>query len=146
MADLEHDVPITPKSAFYIASAAKQFTAAVSCGWPGGQVVARRRHPQAPPGAAALRQTITIRHLIHHTSGLRDYTDLMALAGWQTEDWTTAEQALATIVRQKELNFRPGAQYLYSNSGFFLLSVIASRAAGSRSPTWRASGSSSHWG
>jgi CubicO group peptidase (beta-lactamase class C family) len=58
----------------------------------------------------------------------------MALAGWQMEDWTTAEQALAMIVRQRELNFRPGAQYLYSNSGYFLLGVIAARAGGKPLP------------
>ena len=62
------------------------------------------------------------------------------------EDGTTAEQALATIVRQKELNFRPGEQYLYSNSGYFLLGVIAARAAGDRCRLGRASGSSSRWG
>jgi CubicO group peptidase (beta-lactamase class C family) len=130
-ADLERGVPIGPTSVFDIASTSKQFTAAaiVLLAQEGKLSLdddVRRFVPELPRYEAP----ITIRHLLHHTSGLRDYTDLMALTGWQMEDFTTAEQALAMIVRQKELNFPPGAQYLYSNSGFFLLSVIASRAAG----------------
>ena len=134
-ADLERGVPIGPSSVFDIASTSKQFTAAVIAllaqeGKLSLDDDVRRFVPELPRYEAP----ITIRHLLNHTSGLRDYTDLMALAGWQTEDWTTAEQALATIVRQKELNVRPGAQYLYSNTGFFLLSVIAARAGGKPFP------------
>jgi CubicO group peptidase (beta-lactamase class C family) len=134
-ADLEHDVPIGPGSVFDIASTSKQFTAAVIVLLAQEGKLAldddvRRFVPELPLYEAP----ITLRHLLNHTSGLRDYTDLMALAGWQAEDFTTAEQALAMIVRQKELNFRPGAQYLYSNSGFFLLSVIAARAGGKPFP------------
>jgi CubicO group peptidase (beta-lactamase class C family) len=134
-ADLEHGVPISPASVFDIASTSKQFTAAtiVLLAQDGKLSLdddVRRFVPELP----RYKTPITIRHLLHHTSGLRDYTDLMALAGWQTEDWTTSEQALAMIVRQKELNFSPGAQHLYSNTGFFLLSVIAARAAGKPFP------------
>jgi len=69
----------------------------------------RRFVPELP----SYESPITIRNLLHHTSGLRDYTDLMALAGWQTDDWTTAEQALAMLARQKELNFTPGAHCVH---------------------------------
>jgi CubicO group peptidase (beta-lactamase class C family) len=134
-ADLEHEVPIGPATVFDIGSMSKQITAAVIAllareGKLSLDDDVRRFLPELPSYEAP----ITIRHLLHHTSGLRDYTDLMALAGWQTEDWTTAEQALAMLARQKGLNFRPGAQYLYSNSGYFLLSVIAARAAGKAFP------------
>ena len=134
-ADLERGVPISPASVFDIASTSKQFTAAVIVllaqeGRLSLDDDVRRFVPELP----RYEEPVTIRHLLHHTSGLRDYTDLMALAGWQMEDWTTAEQALAMIVRQKELNFRPGAQYLYSNSGYFLLGVIAARAGGKPLP------------
>lgn len=134
-ADLERGAPIGPGSVFDIASTSKQFTAAVIVllaqeGKLSLDDDVRRFVPELPRYEAP----ITIRHLLHHTSGLRDYTDLMALAGWRMEDFTTAEQALAMIVRQKELNFAPGARYLYSNSGFFLLSVIASRADGKPFP------------
>ena len=134
-ADLERGVPIGPASVFDIASTSKQFTAAVIAllaqeGKLSLDDDVHRFLPELPRYEAP----ITIRHLLHHTSGLRDYTDVMALEGWQMEDWTTSEQALATIVRQKELNFRPGAQHLYSNTGFFLLSVIAARAGGKPFP------------
>jgi CubicO group peptidase (beta-lactamase class C family) len=134
-ADLERGAPIAPSSVFDIASTSKQFTAAVIALLAEEGKLAldddvRRFVPELPRHEAP----ITIRHLLHHTSGLRDYTDLMALAGWTTDDWTTADQALAMIVRQKDLNFRPGAQYLYSNSGYFLLSVIAARAGGKPFP------------
>ena len=69
-------------------------------------------------------QTVTIRHLLTHTSGLRDYIGLMTLAGLPIDGHTTARQALDAIVRQKALNFEPGAEHLYSNSGYFLLSQI----------------------
>lgn len=134
-ADLERGVPITARSVFDIASTSKQFTAAVIVllaqeGRLSLDDDVRRFVPEVPRYDAP----VTIRQLLHHTSGLRDYTDLMALAGWQMEDWTTADQALAMIARQKELNFPPGSRYLYSNSGFFLLSVIAARAGGKPFP------------
>ena len=134
-ADLEHGVPNGPGSVFDIGSVSKQFTAAVIAllardGKLSLDDDVRRFVPELP----SYESTITIRHLLHHTSGLRDYTDLMALAGWQTDDWTTAEQALALLARQKELNFAPGAQYLYSNSGYFLLSIVAARAGGKPFP------------
>jgi hypothetical protein len=73
---------------------------------------------------------ITIRHLLTHTSGLRDYLTLWTLAGFDDADYTTGAEALSLIARQRSLNFRPGEQYLYSNSGYFLLSVIVERASG----------------
>jgi CubicO group peptidase (beta-lactamase class C family) len=129
MADLERDVPITPRTVFEIASTSKQITAAVivllaQAGKLSLDDDVRRYVPELPQYGAP----ITIRHLLNHTSGLRDYTDLLLLAGWNVDDWTTADQALAILVRQKELNFTPGARYLYSNSGYFLLSAVAARA------------------
>ena len=118
-ADLERGVPIGPASVFDIASTSKQFTAAVIVLLAQeGKLSLDDDVRQFVPELPRYQAPITIRHLLHHTSGLRDYTDLMALAGWQMEDFTTVEQALAMIVRQKELNFPPGAQHLYSNSGF----------------------------
>src|SRR5206468_2446121 len=89
-ADLEHGVPNGPGSVFDIGSVSKQFTAAVIAllardGKLSLDDDVRRFVPELPFYASP----ITIRHLLHHTSGLRDYTDLMALAGWQTDDWTT---------------------------------------------------------
>ena len=75
-------------------------------------------------------KTITIRHILTHTSGLRDYLTLWNLAGVDDADLTTDDDALALIVRQREPNFAPGEQWLYSNSGFFLASVIVKRVSG----------------
>jgi hypothetical protein len=74
--------------------------------------------------------TITVRNLLQHTSGLRDYLELFWLGGTHWKDVTTSQDALDAIVRQKALNFEPGDEYLYSNSGFFLLSEIVKRVSG----------------
>src|SRR5262249_27247271 len=72
---------------------------------------------------------ITILNLLNHTSGLRDYLVLFELSGVNVDSVTTDEEALALISRQKKLNFDPGSEYLYSNTGFFLLSVIVKRVS-----------------
>jgi len=75
-------------------------------------------------------KTITIRHILTHTSGIRDYLTLWGLAGVDDADLTTDQDALELIARQRELNFAPGEQWLYSNSGFFLASMIVKRVSG----------------
>ncbi len=70
------------------------------------------------------------RHLLYHTSGLRDYLTLMSLAGISFDGFNTDDNALDIIARQRELNFAPGEEHLYSNSDYFLLSQIVERAAG----------------
>jgi CubicO group peptidase (beta-lactamase class C family) len=75
------------------------------------------------------RTPITIRNLIHHTSGLRDYLTLLDIAGIDFGAFHK-EDVLELIARQKELNFKPGEEYLYSNSGYFLLGIIVKRASG----------------
>ena len=73
---------------------------------------------------------ITINHLVHHTSGIRDIYGLMSLGGLRLEDVFSDSEAVALIARQKELNFKPGDDYLYSNSGYFLLGQIVKRVTG----------------
>jgi CubicO group peptidase (beta-lactamase class C family) len=73
---------------------------------------------------------ITILHLLNHTSGLRDYLTLFILGGVNIDNVTTDEDALAVVARQKALNFVPGSEWLYSNTGFFLLSMIVKRSSG----------------
>jgi CubicO group peptidase (beta-lactamase class C family) len=73
---------------------------------------------------------VTIRQLLHHTSGIRDYLTLMSLRFTSFDGVTTDRDALELIVRQKELNFPPGSEHLYSNSGYFLLGEIVKRASG----------------
>ena len=131
MASLEHDLPITPTSAFYAASVSKQFTAfAVAMLAQQGKLSLdddiRKWFPEVPD----FRKTITVRHLIHHTSGLRDYFALLAITGWPNDGPVTEAQFLDLVSRQKALNFDPGSRYLYSNTGYVLLSILVKRASG----------------
>jgi CubicO group peptidase (beta-lactamase class C family) len=75
-------------------------------------------------------KTITIRHLLYHTSGLRDQWDLLRLAGWRMDDVITEQDILDIVWRQKELNFAPGEEHLYNNTGYTLLGVIVARVSG----------------
>jgi CubicO group peptidase (beta-lactamase class C family) len=131
MANLEYDLPLSSESVFYIGSTSKQFVAAsIMLAAEQGHLSLdddiRTHVPEIPD----YDKKITVRHLIHHTSGLRDYLTLWGLAGENIEDIHTADDALQLIARQKALNFEPGDEYLYSNSGYFLLSVIIERATG----------------
>lgn len=131
MASLELGVPNSPQTVFYIGSTSKQFVAA-------SIVLAAQRGDlsfdddirQYLPEIPDYGEPITIRHLIHHTSGLRDYLSLMYLAGHPFENVFTNEWTVDLIARQKALNFAPGEDNLYSNSGYFLLSQIVERATG----------------
>ncbi|PYQ60671.1 MAG: hypothetical protein DMF58_07380 [Acidobacteria bacterium] len=131
MASLEHDIAITPSTVFDVASTSKQFTGAVIMQLAGEGKVRldddiRKYVPEIPDYGVK----ITIDNLLHHTSGLRDYTDLLGFYGYNSEDLTGEREALMLLSRQKKLNFAPGSEYSYSNSGYFLLSVIAKRATG----------------
>jgi CubicO group peptidase (beta-lactamase class C family) len=130
-AHLELDVPITPATVFDLGSTSKQFTAmSILLLAKDGKLSldddVRRFLPELP----SYGRPITIRHLLHHTSGLRDYLTLMALAGESFDNVSTDEDALDLIVRQRALDFTPGSQWEYSNTGFFLLSLIVKRAGG----------------
>lgn len=131
LASLEHGVPITPESVFYAGSVSKQFTAfaaalAMSRGKLAYEDSIRKYLPELPPYADAIR----IRHLLHHTAGLRDYNTLLAIAGRRDEDAWDNRAVLRITARQHALNFEPGSEYLYSNTGYTLLATIVERATG----------------
>ena len=132
MANLETDTPIQPTSIFHVASVSKQFTAtAIMLLEREGKLSLdddiRKYLPEIPDYGT----TITIRHLLTHTSGLRDQWELLALArGRFEEDRITEADVLDIVSRQKALNFKPGSEYLYSNTGFTLLGVIVRRITG----------------
>jgi CubicO group peptidase (beta-lactamase class C family) len=130
-ADLEHDAPITPDSVFYAGSVSKQFTAmaaalAIRQGRLGADDDVRTYVPELPDYG----RPITIRHLVHHTSGLRDVNTLMALAGRRDEDAFDNDAVLRSVARQRALNFMPGDEHLYSNSGYAVLALAVERATG----------------
>ena len=131
LANLEENVTITPQSVFDIGSTSKQFTAAsILLLEKRGKLSINDDIRKYIPELPDYGQKISILYLLNHTSGLRDYLTLMELAGINTDSVTTDADALQIIVRQKSLNFAPGSEYLYSNTGFYLLSVIVKRASG----------------
>jgi CubicO group peptidase (beta-lactamase class C family) len=131
MANLELGVALSPQSIFDIGSTSKQFTAmSVMLLARDGKLSLDDDIRKYIPELRDYGKTITIRHILTHTSGIRDYLTLWSLAGVDDADLTTDQDALALIARQRELNFAPGEQWLYSNSGFFLASVIVERVSG----------------
>lgn len=129
MADLDAGTPIATGSVFEIASTSKQFTAAtlVLLAAEGKLSLddgVRKYVPRLPP----VYDSVTIRHMLHHTSGARDYLDLAAAAGYGP--FYTIEQALDLVGLQRSLNFATGTNYQYSNTGYFLMSQVVRAASG----------------
>jgi CubicO group peptidase (beta-lactamase class C family) len=131
LADIEHDAAITPATVFHVASVSKQFTAmAIHLLARDGKLSLDDDVRKYLPELHDFGKTITIRHLLHHTSGLRDQWDLLLLASWRIEDVITEQDILDLVWRQKELNFPPGEEQLYSNTGYTLLGLIVKRVSG----------------
>src|SRR5438552_9442450 len=128
MADLEHDVPIMPDSVFYVGSVSKQFTAMTAAlliqqGRLAFEDDIRKYLPEIPDYGTA----ITIRHLIHHTSGLREY-----LTSARPNELVDNQRVLEITSQQPDLLFKPGDRYSYSNTGYCLLAIIVERQSGMR--------------
>ena len=129
LASLEHDLPITPASVFYLGSVSKQFTAfAAALAIQDGRLSADDPILKYLPELPEHTSKITVRHLIHHTSGLRDYNTLLSIAGRRGDEAFDNATVLRIAARQKKLNFEPGSEYLYSNTGYTLLATIVERA------------------
>jgi CubicO group peptidase (beta-lactamase class C family) len=131
MARLEENVPLTPESVLEIGSVSKQFTAAsIFLLEHEGKLSldddVRKYIPELP----AYERPVTIRELLHHTSGVRDVISLMSMSGIAFDDFASESDALAMIAHQRELNFEPNSRYQYSNSGYVLLSQIVKRVSG----------------
>jgi CubicO group peptidase (beta-lactamase class C family) len=131
MANLEHNVPITSTSVFRIGSTSKQFTATcVAILALEGKISLDDDIRKYIPELPEYERPITIRHLVHHTSGIRDYLALASIAALRDDYFYTPEDSVELIARQKRLNFLPGKEHLYSNSGYFLLGEIVKRVSG----------------
>jgi CubicO group peptidase (beta-lactamase class C family) len=131
MANLETGTAITPASIFHVASISKQFAAfSVALLAEDGKLSLDDEIQKYLPEIPAYARPITIRHLIHHISGLRDQWSLLGMADWRDDDLITEGDVLAIVSRQKELNFLPGDEYIYSNTGYTLLGVIVKRVSG----------------
>ncbi|HET6206686.1 MAG TPA: serine hydrolase domain-containing protein, partial [Terracidiphilus sp.] len=131
-ADLEHDVRITPDTVFEAGSVSKQFTAmAVLILARDGKLSLDDNVRKYIPELPEYQAPITIRHLLNHTSGLRDWGSLEAIAGWpRTTRAYTHDHVLEILSRQKALNYTPGAEYSYTNSGYNLAAILVTRVSG----------------
>jgi CubicO group peptidase (beta-lactamase class C family) len=127
-ANLEYNIPITPQTVFRVGSVSKQFTAmCIALLAEQGKLSLDDDIRKYLPEMNAYVPPVTIQHLIHHTSGLRDYLVLQGLAGRSGGYFYTSPEVMELLSRQKELNFRPGDRYSYSNSGYFLLAETIGR-------------------
>jgi CubicO group peptidase (beta-lactamase class C family) len=131
MANLEYAIPNTPSTVFHIASISKQFTAfAILLLERDGRVSMDDDIRKYIPEVPNFGKKITLQHLATHTSGLRDHRNLLAMAGWRLDDVITKEHVMKLVKTQKELNFDPGEEYLYCNTGFTLLAEVVARVTG----------------
>ena len=131
MASLELGVPITPQTVFDIGSTSKQFTAfSILLLQQQGKLSVDDDIRKFMPEIPDYGHRITLHHLMTHTSGMRDYAGLFDLAGVPEQNLTNDQDAVDLIARQKALNFNPGDEWDYSNTGFFLLSQVVKRVTG----------------
>lgn len=130
-ASLELGAPLTSQSVFYMASVSKQFTAAsivlaAEQGFLSLDDDVRKYIPELPDYG----RPITLRQMLHQTSGFRDFLALTYLSGRGTSALSSPDSVLKLIARQKGLNNAPGEEFVYSNSNYFLLGVVIKRATG----------------
>lgn len=131
MANLEYNIPITSQSVFRVGSVSKQFTAmCIALLAEQGKISLDDDIRKYLPEMPEFDTPVTIRHMIHHTSGVRGYLILQGLAGRSGGYFYTSQDVVDLFSRQKELNFKPGDEYSYSNSGYFLLAEIVARVSG----------------
>ncbi len=136
-ANPEYDIASSPKTIFHVASVSKQFTAfAIALLADQGKISLDDDIHKYLPELHDFGHKITIKHLVHHTSGLRDQWNLLALAGWRLDDVITRNQVLRLISHQEELNFKPGDEFSYCNTGYTLMGEIVSRVSGKSFSEW----------
>jgi CubicO group peptidase (beta-lactamase class C family) len=134
-AQLEYDAPIAADTIFHVASVSKQFTAmSIVLLEQDGKLSLEDDIHKYLPELPDYGHAVTIRQLLQHTSGMRDQWQTLGIAGWRLDDVITQKQILRMLFRQRELNFTPGTQHLYSNGGFTLLAEIVARVSGKTFP------------
>ena len=132
LANLEYQIANTPSTVFRVGSVSKQFAAmAIAILAQRGDIALdediRKYFPEIPPFPEGV---VTLRHLVHHTSGLRDYNVLAYLSGYRLDQLATTSATFELLARQRSLNNAPGNRFVYSNSGYFLMAVLVERLTG----------------
>lgn len=131
LANLEYSVPNSPATIFHVASVSKQFTGyAIVLLARQGRLRLEDDVRQYLSWFPDLGEKITIRHLLNHTSGIRDQWQLLATAGTRLDDVITQEQIIKILSRQRALNSKPGERYNYCNSGYTMLAEIVESVTG----------------
>ena len=137
LASLEYQIPNTVETIFNVGSVSKQFTAM-------GIVLLQERGLLSVdddirkylPDMPDFGHKITIRHMLHHTSGMRSLHAMLGLAGWRDDDSRTNEDLYRFMLKQKDLNFIPGDEYLYCNTGYMLMVNIIENVTKEKFPQW----------
>jgi CubicO group peptidase (beta-lactamase class C family) len=131
LADLERNKPLDSHSVFNLASVSKQFTAfAILLLEQEGKLKVDDPVVKYLPELGKSAEGVTLAHLMHHTGGLRDYIEVLYMKGRSDADGTTINEAVEILARQTAPNEAPGVEFDYSNTGYFLLGVVAARVSG----------------
>jgi CubicO group peptidase (beta-lactamase class C family) len=141
MANLSHGIPFTVDTRTNIGSTSKQFTAfAIALLADRGELSLDDQVRTHVPELPDLGESVTLRHLISHTSGYREFLNALAIGGWRLEeaDHIDREEILAVVQRQPALQNSPGAEHNYNNTGYALLALVVERVTGEPFPDWMA--------
>ena len=132
MADLNHDIKVTPATVFDVGSIAKEFTAtAILLLAQEGKLSLDDSIRKYVPEVPDFGVPVPLQQMLHHTSGIRDYEQLLWFNGWRLDspDLLTDGDIFGIVSRQKELNFSPGSDFDYSNTNYMLLARSSAMSA-----------------
>ena len=137
IANLEYDIPITPSTIFDIASVSKQFTGlAISTLVEQGKVTLDDDIHKYLPEVPVFYRPVTVRQLLHHSGGVRDWPQTLNAAGWRWDEVFSFSDIMRMVRKQKDLDFEPGSRFSYSNTGYNLLAAIVEKLSGQTFRTW----------
>lgn len=137
LASMDYKVPITASSIFDVASLSKQFTGfAISTLIQQGKISLNDDVRQYLPDFPKFEKVIAIGNLVHHTSGLRDWPEALEAAGWRYSELCSFDDIMNMVKHQKELDFEPGSEHFYSNTGYNVLAAIIEKVTGKTFRDW----------
>lgn len=137
LANMQYSIPNTTESIFNLASVSKQFTAlGIALLQEDRKLSIDDSIQKYLPELPNFGHKITIRHLLHHTSGLRSTPELFGLAGWKDGDVISTEDVFNYTCKQRDLNFKPGSEFMYSNTNYVLLAMIIGRITNQSFADW----------
>ncbi len=137
LASMEYLVPNAAGTIFNTGSVSKQFTAmGIVLLHNAGKLSVDDDIRKYIPELKEFKHAVTIRHMLHHTSGLRSLHAMLGLAGWRGDDSRTNADLNRFMELQQDLNFTPGDEYLYCNTGFMLMVNIIEKVTGEKFPAW----------